>query len=124
MRLSLGEFTLFSKGNVIFARDPIYYFYHDLPEEEAKTWASMLQPFAKASCFSKTTGAAYLKIPSVYVLCEKDQGVIPPVQEALIKAAQDAGADMKVERIAASHSPFLSKPDETVEIILRSVSDV
>lgn len=60
----------------------------------------------------------------MYVLCEKDQGLPPPVQEAMIKAAQDAGADMKVERIATSHSPFLARPEETFEIILRSVPDV
>jgi hypothetical protein len=112
------------KGDVILPHDPIYYFYHDLPEEEAKTYSSMLLPLAKASCFSKTTGAAYLQIPSVYVLCEKDQGVPPPVQEAMIKAAQDGGANMKVERIATSHSPFLAKPEETFKIILRSISDV
>ena len=37
----------------------------------------------------------------------------------MIKGVQEAGADIEVQRMKASHSPFLSQPDETVEWIRR-----
>lgn len=109
------------QGDVILPNDPVNYFYPELPQEEAKTWAAMLVPLGKASSFDKTTAAAYLSIPSVYVIAENDRGLLPVVQEALVKTAQEAGADMKVERIPTGHTPFLAMPDRMTEIILTSI---
>ena len=44
-------------------------------------------------------------------------------QEGMIKAAQDLGADMQTCRIKSSHSPFLSKPDEVVDLIVRAAEN-
>jgi len=83
---------------------------------------SKLKAFSKASLYLPTIGAAYKAIPSNYLICEDDNAIPPFVQEEMVKAAQDAGADMKFERLKSSHSPFLSHPEETVDFLIRAVS--
>ena len=57
------------------------------------------------------TGAGWHEIPSTYVIAEQDAAIPPPAQEAM------SGRAGSVHRLASSHSPFLSMPDELVEII-------
>jgi pimeloyl-ACP methyl ester carboxylesterase len=51
-------------------------------------------------------------VPSTYVISGQDRAVPPPAQEAM---SARAGT---VHRLPASHSPFLSRPDEVAEIVL------
>jgi hypothetical protein len=39
----------------------------------------------------------------------------------LVEMARGAGADVTVEEIASSHSPMLSKPEETTAFIKKAV---
>jgi len=41
----------------------------------------------------------------------------------MVAAIREAGGDLSVERMDASHSPFLSKPDEVVDFIVRSLEN-
>jgi hypothetical protein len=41
----------------------------------------------------------------------------------MVKTCRDMGADMVVERIFCSHSPFLVKPDETVGFLRRAAGE-
>lgn len=45
------------------------------------------------------------------------------VQEAMVQACQDAGADMEVQRVKSGHSPFLSKPDEVVHFLRKAAGE-
>lgn len=83
---------------------------------------SKLKPHALATKLAKSSGEAYRTIPSVYLICEEDNGIPPEAQEGMVKAAQDAGADLKAERLKSSHSPFLSRPEETADFLLRAAS--
>jgi len=56
-----------------------------------------------------------LKVPSMYLFAEKDRAVMPEVQQKMI----DAVPGMKSIRVPCGHSPFLSHPDETVEVIVK-----
>lgn len=106
---------------MVFPNNPEVAFYNDLPEEEQKKWASKIKPHATATKYDKSRGAAYLDIPSWYLMCELDQAIPLPLQENIVKAAKEAGADVKTEHMRSSHSPFLSKPTETADFILRVV---
>lgn len=94
-------------------------FYNDLPEADQKHWFSTCRPHVMATLRGKTTGAAWKVIPTSYLLCEDDLAVVPQYQEAMIKAVQNAGAEIDVTRFKCGHSPFLSKVDETAEWVRR-----
>lgn len=86
---------------------------------EINHWGSQLLPHAFATKKAKSTGAAWLAIPWSYLLCELDQAIPIFAQEAMVGAAQETGSNMETERVKASHSPFLSKPDAVVAYLRR-----
>ncbi|KAF4969019.1 hypothetical protein FSARC_3673 [Fusarium sarcochroum] len=106
--------------------DPIDMFYHDLPEGEAKYWMGKL---TKQALTSTTEGyeAAYegwRDVPVWYVITKADKAHPVEVQRMLAQTARKAGADVTVREIDASHSPMLSKPDETADIVRQAVEAV
>lgn len=69
--------------------------------------------------FSEVTVEAWKDIPSAYLVCTKDNAIPLPIQEGMIAGAQ--GANSKafdiVEKVEASHSPFLSLPEKTAAFL-------
>lgn len=80
-------------------------------------WASTLRPHAWATKVSPATDAAYLTIPSTYLLCEEDRAIPIAVQEAMVEKARGSGAPMKTERIKAAHTPWLARPEEVLRFL-------
>ena len=44
------------------------------------------------------------------------------LQRMSVQMARDAGADVTVREFVTSHSPMLSKPEETAQFILEAVA--
>jgi pimeloyl-ACP methyl ester carboxylesterase len=49
--------------------------------------------------------------------CTEDRASPPGTQEKMIETIRESNASVIVKRIDASHSPMLSRPDETVVFI-------
>lgn len=90
-------------------------FYEDLPDQEQQVLKDALRPHAWDTFRKGATAASWLKIPTSYLLCEKDQAIPGFAQEATVKNAEAKGGVIEVTRLASSHSPFLSRLDETVD---------
>jgi pimeloyl-ACP methyl ester carboxylesterase len=86
-------------------------FYNDCSPEVAAASVARLHPQSRASAEQPVEAVAWRDVPATYVVCERDNAIPVPAQEML---AQRAGT---VRRLDASHSPFLSRPDEVVAII-------
>ncbi len=69
-----------------------------------------------ASFLEPVTAAAWRERPFAYLICEIDNCVPAAAQEGL---AEGAG---HIERIAAGHSPFMSRPAEVEEFLRRAVA--
>lgn len=100
-------------------------FYSDLSDEDAAVWVGKLKHHSLKTFLDVVTFAAWKHIPSTFVICENDNAFVPEAQEALIKRARDihAGAFDIIERLSASHSPFLSMPLEVADIIRRAAGE-
>lgn len=94
-------------------------FYNDLPESEKQHWFSQLQTHSLATFYAPTTAASWKEIPTSYLLCEDDIAIPAAGQEAMIAGVKEMGGEIEVTRIKAAHSPFLSRPGETVEWVRR-----
>ncbi|KAI7239179.1 hypothetical protein KC330_g2085 [Hortaea werneckii] len=95
--------------------------YNDCPPhvvEEQKKHIRLMPPTVLSD--HKAKYAAWKHIPSTYLVCEQDNAVPLPAQEALIS---QPGAQFRVERCSASHSPFLSMPDLTAEVVRRAAGE-
>ena len=105
-------------GRTVFPDDPEHVFYADCPPEVAERAAAALVPHRKEVFVQELASAAWQTVPSTYVVCERDNAIPPALQEIM---SQRAGT---VSRMDASHSPFLSRPDEVTAIIQETLAVV
>ena len=102
------------------ATDPIDHFYHDVDAEEAEQAVARLGRHSVAALWTEPTYAAWKHVPSTYLVCEEDRAIPLFVQEAMIARP---GANFTVERCTSAHSPFMSMPDFTAEVVRRAAGE-
>lgn len=98
-------------------------FYHDLPEDEAEYWVSQLGSQSLKALFEggEYSYAGWLDVPVWFIGTIEDRGLPVLAQRMGIGMAREMGASVVHREMQTSHSPFLSKPEETVGIILEAV---
>ncbi|KAK6000020.1 hypothetical protein QM012_004008 [Aureobasidium pullulans] len=109
------------QGDLVYVNNPAHHFFQGLPEDEQHHWVSKLKPHSRATKRDPSRGAAYMTIPSVYLICEDDAAIPVFAQEGMVKQAHEAGAPLTSEKIKAAHSPFLTHPKETAEFCIRAL---
>ena len=97
---------------------PIETFYNDV--EDPEKHVATLKPHSYRTFSSKLTYPAYKYVPSTYLFCEKDMALPIHVQRGMV---ENSGVDWKTETLDASHSPFLSFPDEMAASIRRAAGE-
>ncbi|KAK3629705.1 hypothetical protein LTR56_017135 [Elasticomyces elasticus] len=95
-------------------------FYNDCTPEQAETARKDIRPQSTLCFLNPLTYAAWKHIPSTYLVCEKDNAMPLAAQEGMIR---QQGANFTVERCSASHSPFISKPDLTAQVVRRAAGE-
>ncbi|KAK7715232.1 hypothetical protein SLS64_003930 [Diaporthe eres] len=89
-------------------------FYNDLRADEAKKVSDTLLHHSYECFTTKLTYPAYKDIPTTYQFCKKDNALPLFAQEKMVEDARALGVQVDTETFDASHSPFLSMPDEVV----------
>lgn len=99
-------------------------FYHDLPDEEGNYWVSKLtkQSSKAFTVGGEETYTGWKDVPVWFLITTEDKSFPVEAQKMMVEIARDGGADITVREIASSHSPMLSKPKETVDIILEAIA--
>ncbi|KAL8947424.1 MAG: hypothetical protein Q9222_006292 [Ikaeria aurantiellina] len=98
-------------------------FYQDLSNEAALDLAKHLRPQSIGVYWSKTSYAAWKHIPTTYVICEDDSPSTVAAAGYLVSSAQKAEGS-KVDRVLrhqVGHSPFLSQPEWTAQMLMGEV---
>ncbi|CAG7981076.1 unnamed protein product [Penicillium nalgiovense] len=111
--------TVDDERDLLTVPDPASWFFNDLSPTDAAAWANKLVVHPKSAQSDPITHEAYRTIPTAYIVCEKDAALIPMVQEMMIENVRNTGVNVEVERLPASHSPFLSMPEETANLVLK-----
>lgn len=99
-----------------FAEDSAKILYNDCPAEVVEAARARLRGQSLAPFLEPLTAAAWRERPYAYLVCEIDNCVPAAAQEDLAEGA------CHVERIEASHSPFMSRPAEVEEFLRRAVA--
>jgi pimeloyl-ACP methyl ester carboxylesterase len=86
-------------------------FYNDCSPEDTADAVRRLEPQSLPAMRQPLRSVAWRDVPSTYVICDQDNAIPVVAQEYMAKRAGD------VRRMDASHSPFLSRPDEVVALI-------
>ncbi|KAA8647711.1 hypothetical protein EYZ11_000174 [Aspergillus tanneri] len=109
------------ENGTVSARDPVPLFFHDVPDSDK--WAQTLRPHAWATKNSPAISAAYLYIPTSYLLCEDDRAIPLFVQELMVEKARSQGAQIVTEKVKTSHTPWLVVPDVVVEYLRKQAGE-
>jgi pimeloyl-ACP methyl ester carboxylesterase len=102
-------------GDHVEAMTPMTVFYNDVDTKTAESAVSQLGYQSYASMRQQLTETAWKTIPSTYIICEADNAIPVAAQELMAERADD------VQRLNASHSPFLSQPAALARLIRRSL---
>jgi pimeloyl-ACP methyl ester carboxylesterase len=94
-----------------------YIFYNDLDSEKAEALGRQLDLQAKGGFESKQTYAAWKEIDSTYIVCSRDNAI--PMQAQVAMASQPGGK-FTIEYLEAGHCPWLSIPEQTLDIVRRT----
>ncbi|KIW67062.1 hypothetical protein PV04_06338 [Phialophora macrospora] len=98
--------------------DPAKAFYNDVSPEEGQKWVSKLINFSCAIRSARdSVYAGWKDVPTWYLLCTNDKAIVPQLQEDMLRRCREAGANVTVRKCESSHSPMLSKPEETVAFV-------
>ena len=92
--------------------------YNDVDPQIAAELETRLELQAKGVFLSKQTYAAWKYIDSTYVVCDKDNAIPKAAQEGM---ASQPGGKFTVEHLDASHSPWLSMPKETLDVVRKAI---
>jgi pimeloyl-ACP methyl ester carboxylesterase len=87
-------------------------FYNECDRQDAESAASSLRPTALECMISLTGSEPWRTIPSTYIVCRRDQAIHPDFQRHMAKRAG------KTVELDADHSPFMSRPEEFLGILL------
>ncbi|KAJ6439643.1 alpha/beta-Hydrolase [Purpureocillium lavendulum] len=103
--------------------DPRDFFYHDLPSDEAEYWASQLTPQSLKALFegAEHAYAGWQDVPAWLIGTTEDRGLPLVVQRMQVGMAREMGAQVEYRELTTSHSPFLSRPEDTADIVAQAV---
>jgi len=90
-------------------------FYNTCDPEVADMAAARLRPQTIASFVQPVKSVAWRDVPSTYVICDRDNAIPVPAQEAMAARADTT------HRLDSDHSPFLTDPD-AVAALIRAVA--
>jgi pimeloyl-ACP methyl ester carboxylesterase len=86
-------------------------FYNTCPPEVADGAAARLRPHTIASFVQPVKSVAWRDVPSTYLICDRDNAIPVPAQEAMAARADTT------QRLQSDHSPFLTDPDAVADLI-------
>jgi pimeloyl-ACP methyl ester carboxylesterase len=89
---------------------------HDLSAPEASVLSAAQQPIRASALLDRVTEAAWHTKPSWYAVTEQDRMISPASQREIATRI-----NANVLTLRAGHLPFLSKPNETADLILAAV---
>lgn len=120
--LPLGEDATVKGGVIELAEGAKGVFYSDLAPEVAEEAFRGLWRYKSVASERAVAGVLEreIQVPKMYVLCEEDRAVAPAEQERMV----EVGGFGRVVRLRAGHSPFLSKPGEVVDAIVRFCDEI
>lgn len=104
---------------------PAHLFYNDLPPVEAEEWIAQLRPQSLKALFEggEYSYAGWRDVPVWYIGTTEDQGLPVVLQRVHVGFARSMGASVVHRELRSGHSPFLSRVEETVGLLVLALED-
>lgn len=108
-----------NEDGTLVAKNAVESFYNDIDIGRAKELASSNVTHNWLAASGQVNDAPWKDLPTTYIYCTQDLAIMLPLQESMVRDALNAKGASRVvtETIEASHCPFLSKPEEVIQIV-------
>ena len=90
--------------------------FNDLDDSTAKIWINKLQSQPASDWDDMITYCGWKDVPSIYLVCEGDACIPPPMQ---LQIAEMAGS--RVVKCGAGHMVVVSMPEMVVDVVVEAV---
>lgn len=80
-------------------------------DEETRKWAMSQLSEQTLASFRTPRTSENIAVPSTYVICRRDQALLPEVQEQVAQRCDD------IAEIDSDHSPYLSHPETLADLL-------
>ena len=102
-------------GNVLTQAQLSLFCAECTPEQAAKLVGKLIpEPLAPLRTRVHLSSERFGKVDKVYIATDMDRVISPTAQETMLAVTPTR----KVVHLKTSHTPFLSKPDELVQVLL------
>jgi pimeloyl-ACP methyl ester carboxylesterase len=114
------EFFVPDNGGCIYINTTMFreFMAHDIDLSEADVWAVIQKPMRQSIFTEKSGPPAWKQLPTWYQISEDDRMIPPDVQHAFAKQINATTLSLK-----ASHSFFVSHPNEIADFILNATKE-
>ncbi|KAJ9614187.1 hypothetical protein H2200_002323 [Cladophialophora chaetospira] len=126
MNIPMAEFKPEPSMPALWGPPPTSMFWHDVPaDSDLHAWAAKeLNIMSMRALYDKCQFTAYRDMPVHYLLASEDRAVTLPTQESIVERIRKEGGEVRTEMLeGSSHSPFLSRVEETVGFLRRSAGE-
>jgi len=120
----LPWFDIASDEKSLMPKTPIETFYNDIHDKKVlDDLVGSLNQQSYGAFWSKSTYAAWRDVESTYVVCERDEAIPLHAQQGMIanvkKSIEETGGKGRMQEVTidASHTPFVSRPEELGGIV-------
>jgi hypothetical protein len=126
----LPWFRISDDQQTVHPATPIETFYNDISDQSTlDALVKSLGTHSYQAFFSKNKYAPWLELPSTYIVCTEDQAIPEQGQRGMVEGAKKMieengkGGSMDEVVIKASHSPFVSMPQELGDIVRKAAGE-
>lgn len=110
------------QGDKVYVKNPEEVFYHDVPADLQKDAVAKLTHQSLAVFNDIVTHQPWEELDCMYMYCDEDKALLPHIQKML---APQLGEDaLSWTCKGASHSPFLSMPDDVTEGLVYGAQEI
>lgn len=119
------EFDIAEDGSTMFLNpDPGAAFFSGLEEQSVVDKAvSMLVRFPPGPMTAVVSSEVWKSVPATYMFTSRDNALLPPYQSLMLGKIKERGVELKVLELDTHHSPWISLPEEMVQLAVQATED-
>jgi hypothetical protein len=106
-----------------FPKDPVQLFFGGVDQEVIDKALPHLVRSPMSALTTETQGSAWRTVPATYVFTQQDYSVPRLYQEIMVDRVRKEGVVLRTEDYETSHSVFITRQQEMVQVVVNAAED-
>lgn len=106
-----------------FPKDPVQLFFGSVDNDVVNKALPHLVRSPMSAFTTETKGSAWRRVPATYVFTQQDYSVPRVYQDLMVEKVKKEGVVLRTEDYETSHSVFITKQEEMVQVLVKAAKD-